>query len=274
MNDRTHGRIPDGVPGLGRSDLLAGRVALVTGASRGIGTAIARALGAHGAAVAVNYLRSADRARQVVRDIEERGGRGQAFQADVTDPAAVTDMVSAVTERFGPVDVVVNNALHSYTFDPLSRRTAWDIPWEDYQAQFSGSLGGTFTVCRATVPTMRSRGSGRIINIVSDLIERPTVPYHDYTTAKAAVVGFSRNLAADLGPFGITVNCVAPGLVMGTDSSAGATDEQRDALESATPLRRLTAPADVAGAVLFFAGRWSDQVTGACLFVDGGLVMH
>ncbi|SDY57778.1 3-oxoacyl-[acyl-carrier protein] reductase [Modestobacter sp. DSM 44400] len=274
MNAPAASELPDGVSGLGRSDLLAGRVAVVTGASRGIGAAIARALGAHGAAVAVNYLRNADRARQVVRDIQQLGGRAESFAADVTDAAAVADMVAAVAERFGPVDVVVNNALHSYTFDPLSRRTAWDIPWADYSAQFTGSVGGAYTVCQAAIPGMRARGNGRIITIVSDLIERPGVPYHDYTTAKAAVVGFSRNLAADLGPFGITVNCIAPGLVPGTDSSAVATDEQRDDLESATPLRRLTTPADVAGAVLFFASRWSDHVTGACLFVDGGLVMR
>lgn len=260
--------------GLGRSDLLAGRVALVSGASRGIGAAIARALGAHGAAVAVNYLRSAEAAQQVVRDVTGAGGRAEAFGADVTDPAAVEDLVDAVTERFGPVDVLVHSALRSYTFDPLARRTAWDIPWEDYEAQFAGSLGGAHALCRAVVPAMRAGGGGRIVTIASDLVERPSVPYHDYTTAKTALVGFSRNLAAELGPFGITVNCVAPGLVHPTDSSAVATDEQRDDLEAATPLRRLAAPADVAGAVLFFASRWSDMVTGSCLFVDGGLVMR
>ena len=260
--------------GLGRSDLLAGRVALVTGASRGIGAAIARALGAHGASVAVNYLRSAAAAEAVVRDVEDLGGRAAAFGADVTDPAAVQAMVAAVSERLGPVDVLVTSALSSYSFDPLARRTAWDVPWEDYQDQLTGSLGGAYHACRAAVPGMRARGSGRIITIASDLVERPGVAYHDYTTAKAALVGFSRNLAADLAPFGITVNCVAPGLVHPTDSSAAATDEQRDELEAATPLRRLAAPDDVAGAVLFYASRWSDMVTGSCLFVDGGLVMR
>jgi len=265
----------DGVRALGRSDLLAGRVALVTGASRGIGAATARALGAHGASVGVNYLHSADRAQQVAQEINDLGGQAEPFAADVTDPTAVADMVRAVSERFDTVDVLVNSALGgNYTFDPLSRRTAWDISWEDYQSQFSGSLGGVFNLCRATIPGMKARGSGRIITIVSDLIERPSVPYHDYTTAKAAVAGFSRNLAADLGPFGVTANCIAPGLVHPTDSSAVATDEQRDDLEAATPLRRLAAPADVAGAALFFASRWSDLVTGSCLFVDGGLVMR
>lgn len=258
---------------LGASDLLRDRVAIVTGSSRGIGAAIARALGAHGATVIVNYLHNTEAAHRVADDIEAFGGRAVTHAANVTDPGAVDTMVAEVTERFGPVNVLVNNALRSYTFDPLTRSTAWDISWKEYQAQFEGSVGGAFNLCRSVLPGMKTAGSGRIINLVSDLIERPSVPYHDYTTAKSALLGFSRNLASDLGPFGITVNCVAPGLVYPTDSNHAATDEQRDALEAATPLRRLAGPDDVAGAVLFFASTWSSFVTGACLFVDGGLVM-
>ena len=258
---------------LGTSDLLRDRVAIVTGSSRGIGAAIARALGSHGATVVVNYLQNRDAAQQVVEDVEALGGRAKAYAADVTDPQAVATMVADVTERFGPVNLLVNNALRSYTFDPLTRSTAWDIPWEDYQAQFQGSVGGAYNLCRPVLPSMKAAGGGRIINLVTDLIERPSIPYHDYTTAKMALLGFSRNLASELGPFGITVNCVAPGLVYPTDSSHATTDQQRDELEAATPLRRLATPEDVAGSVLFFASPWSGFVTGACLFVDGGLVM-
>lgn len=264
---------PFGAPGIGRSDLLRDRVALVTGASRGIGAAIARALGAHGATVGVNYLSNAALADGVASDVEAAGGRAVALRADVTDPAAVETMVASLDERFGPVDLLVNSALRAYAFDPLARRTAWDIPWADYERQFAGSVGGAFNACRAVLPAMRERGNGRIVNLVTDLIERPSIGYHDYTTAKTALLGFSRNLAADLGPFGITVNCVAPGLVYPTDASRLTTDEQRDELEAATPLRRLARPEDVAGAVLYFASDWSSFVTGACLYVDGGLVM-
>jgi 3-oxoacyl-[acyl-carrier protein] reductase len=258
---------------LGTSDLLNDRVAIVTGSSRGIGAAIARALGAHGATVVVNYLQNSEAAHQVVTDLEALGGRAEAYAADVTDPQAVATMVAEVTERFGPVNLLVNNALQSYTFDPLTRSTAWDMPWESYQAQFHGSVGGAYNLCRSVLPGMKTTGDGRIINLVTDLIERPSIPYHDYTTAKMALLGFSRNLASELGPLGITVNCVAPGLVYPTDSSHATTDEQRDELEAATPLRRLATPEDVAGSVLFLASRWSSFVTGTCLFVDGGLVM-
>ncbi len=259
--------------GIGRSDLLRDRVALVTGSSRGVGAAIARGLCAHGATVAVNYLSNESLCRGVAADVEAAGGRAEVFQADVTDAEAVFAMVAAVAERFGPVDLLVNSALRAYAFDPLARRTAWDIGWEDYERQFAGSVGGAFNACRAVLPAMRERGNGRIVNLVTDLIERPSIGYHDYTTAKTALLGFSRNLAADLGPFGITVNCVAPGLVYPTDASRLTTDEQRDDLEAATPLRRLARPDDVAGAVLYFASEWSSFVTGACLYVDGGLVM-
>lgn len=250
------------------------RVAVVTGASRGIGAAIATALGAHGATVVLNYLSNHEAASNVARQVESRGGWAEPYAADVTDAGAVASMFDHVWERVGPANVVINNALRSYEFDPLSRRTAWDIDWDDYEAQIQGTLGGAFNVCQQAVRQMRAAGNGRIVNLLSDLIERPSVPYHDYTTAKAALHGFSRNMAAELGPLGITVNCVAPGLVYPTDSSRTTTDEQRDDLELATPLRRLATPDDVAGAVLFFASGWADFVTGACLFVDGGLVMR
>lgn len=262
------------VSNLGHSELLAGRVALVTGGSRGIGAAVCRALAAHGAAVGVGYVQDADAAERLVAAVEGDGGRAYAARADVTDPTQVQAMVAEVEDRFGPADVVVNNALRRYTFDPLGRRTAWQTSWPEYERQLEGSLGGAVNVVRAALPGMQARGDGRIVNIVSDLVERPAVPYPDYTTAKAALLGWSRTLAAELGPFGITVNCVAPGLVHPTDSSRAATDEQRDTVEETTPLRRLGHPDDVAGAVLFLASGWSSFVTGACLFVDGGLVMR
>jgi len=253
---------------------FAGKVVLVTGASRGIGAAIARAFAAEQATVAVNYLRNADAAAQVVRDCQAAGGDAFALQADVTQPAEVTRLVDGVLAEAGRIDVLVNNAFRSYAFDPEQRQSFADLEWADYEAQFAGSVGAAYQVCKAVLPHFRQRAQGSIVNIVSNLVEHPVVPYHDYTTAKSALVGFSRNLASELGPLGVRVNCVAPGLVYPTEGSGGTRAQFRESLMAATPLRRLARPEDVAGPVLFLASPWSGFVTGQVLFVDGGLVMR
>ncbi|MBC5783919.1 SDR family oxidoreductase [Ramlibacter sp. USB13] len=253
---------------------FAGQVVLVTGASRGIGAAIARAFAAEQATVAVNYLRHAEAAERVVAQCRELGGDAFAVQADVTQPAQVESLVEQVVAEAGRIDVLVNNAFRAYAFDPEQRSRFEELSWADYQAQFEGSVGAAFHACRAVLPHFRRRAQGSIVNIVSDLVEQPTVPYHDYTTAKSALVGFSRNLAAELGPLGVRVNCVAPGLVYPTDASEATRAPFREGLMAATPLRRLARPEDVAGPVLFLASPWSGFVTGQVLVVDGGLVMR
>ena len=132
----------------------------------------------------------------------------------------------------------------------------------------------THGLCKAVLPAMKKRTRGAIVNIASDLVARPTFPYHDYTTAKAALVGFSRNLAVELGPFGIRVNCVAPGLVYPTDASRQTKEDVKEMIIAQTPLRRIARPEDVAGPVLFLASDWSNFMTGQTLYVDGGLVMN
>jgi 3-oxoacyl-[acyl-carrier protein] reductase len=191
----------------------------------------------------------------------------------VWSAAAVQAMVEQTLHETGRIDVLVNNALRPYSFDPQRRTAFSDLDWQDYQAQFDGSVGAAYNVCKAVVPHFRQRAQGAIVNIVSDLVERPVVPYHDYTTAKSALVGFSRNLAAELGPLGIRVNCVAPGLVYPTQASSATREEFREAIVAATPLRRIARAEDVAGPVLFLASDWSRFMTGQVLFVDGGLVM-
>ncbi len=250
-----------------------GQVVLVTGASRGIGAAIARAFAQEGATVAVNYLANHAAADETVAACRAAGGDAWAVQADVGDAEAVRAMVDAVVLEAGRIDVVVNNAFRPYAFDARHRKLFGDVPWSDYQAQFDGAVGGAFNVCQAVLPHLRQRARGSIVNIATNLVENPVVPYHDYTTAKAALVAFSRNLAAELGPLGIRVNCVAPGLVYPTQASQATPEALREAITAATPLRRIARPEDVAGPVLFLASEWSGFMTGQVLFVDGGLVM-
>jgi 3-oxoacyl-[acyl-carrier protein] reductase len=245
-----------------------GKVVLVTGASRGIGAAIARAFAARGAAVAVNYLNRHDAAQTVVQACRDSGGDAVALAADVTG------LVERVVAEFGRLDVLVNNAFAPYAFDPEQRLPVDALAWPDFQRQFEGAVGAAFHLCRAALPHLRRDAQGAIVNIVSDLVEDPVVPYPDYATAKSALVGFSRQLAAELGPQGVRVNCVAPGLVHPTDGSAATRAAFREALAAATPLRRLARPEDVAGPVVFLAAADSAFVTGQVLFVDGGRVMR
>ncbi len=250
-----------------------GQVILVTGASRGIGAAIARAFAAEGGFVVVNYLRNEAAAEEVVAQCKAVGGDAWALRADVNDPAQVQAIVAQVLAELGRIDVLVNNAFAPYRFDPEQRKRFWETGWADYQTQFDGAVRATYNVCQAVLPGMRQRAQGCIVNLASDLVERPVVPYHDYATAKSALVGFSRNLAAELGPLGIRVNCVAPGLVYPTDASRATKEDVKEAIVAQTPMRRIARPEDVAGPVLFLASDWSRFVTGQVLVVDGGLVM-
>ncbi len=254
-----------------------GQVILVTGASRGIGAAIARAFAAEGGFVVVNYLRNEAAADAVVAQCKAAGagvgGDAWAIRADVNDPAEVQALVAQVLAELGRIDVLVNNAFAPYRFDPEQRKRFWETGWADYQTQFDGAVRATWNVCQAVLPGMRQRAQGCIVNLASDLVERPVVPYHDYATAKSALVGFSRNLAAELGPLGIRVNCVAPGLVYPTDASRATKEDVKEAIVAQTPLRRIARPEDVAGPVLFLASDWSRFMTGQVLVVDGGLVM-
>jgi 3-oxoacyl-[acyl-carrier protein] reductase len=257
-----------------RQGALAGQVVLVTGAGRGIGAAIARGCAREGALVVVNYLHNAQTAQAVADECRLLGGEGWALPCDVADASAVQSMMTQIERETGRLDVVVNNALRPYRFDPEARDRFWTLEWSHYQTQFEGAVQACFQVCQAALPLMRKRACGSIVNITSDLVDRPSVPYHDYTTAKSALVGFSRNLAAELGPLGIRVNCVAPGLVFPTEGARATREEVRELIASQTPLRRVATPDDVVGPVLFLASDWGRFVTGQVVTVDGGWVMR
>jgi 3-oxoacyl-[acyl-carrier protein] reductase len=256
-----------------RQGALAGQVVLVTGAGRGIGAAIARGCAREGALVVVNYLSNQATAEAVAKECQALGGDGWALPCDVGDVEAVQAMMQRIEREAGRLDVVINNALRPYRFDPEHRDRFWELQWSHYQSQLDGAVRSCFEVCQAALPLMRKRSRGSIVNLTSDLVVRPSVPYHDYTTAKSALVGFSRNLAAELGPLGIRVNCVAPGLVFPTENARATREEVRELIASQTPLRRLATPEDVVGPVLFLASDWGRFVTGQVVVVDGGWVM-
>ena len=254
--------------------LLADQVALVTGSSRGAGAAIARRLAAEGAAVCVNYLQSADRAAEVVAAIEAKGGRAFAHQADVTDRDAVGAMVDAVVERYGRLDISVSNALPAYAFDPTAPYVSVETAeWSHFQSQYEGAVRGAFHLAQAALPVLKAQGGGSLVHVGTNLVYNPVVTYHDYTAAKAGLVGLTRTLAAELGPHGVRVNLVAGGLLQTTDASAVTTPEVFDYVAGVTPLRTTVTPEQFADAVLFFASPLAAMVTGQSLSVDGGLTM-
>ena len=257
----------------GRQGSLTGQVVLVTGGGRGIGAAIARGCAREGALVVVNYLSNQAAAEAVAAECRAWGGDGWALSCDVGDAQAVQGMMQQIEQEAGRLDVVINNAWRPYRFDPEARSRFWELEWSHYQFQLEGSVRTCFEVCQAALPLMRKRSRGSIVNICSDLVNRPSVPYHDYATGKSALVGFSRNLAAELGPLGIRVNCVAPGLVFPTQGARATREDVRELIASQTPLRRVATPEDVVGPVLFLASDWGRFVTGQVVVVDGGWVM-
>jgi len=246
------------------------QVVLVTGGARGLGAAISRAFLDAGARVVVNFHRSRDAAEALAG---EWPGRALAVQGDVTDADAVRAVLDQAATHFGaPVTTVINNALADFRFNGDARPHADAITWPRFAAQFEGSVRGALNTVQAALPGMRAAGGGRVVNIGTNLFQNPVVPYHDYTAAKAALLSLTRTLAADLGPDGITVNMVSGGLLRTTDASAVTPEAVFDYIAAATPLRRVTTPAEFADAVLFFASPWARAVTGQNLVVDGGLV--
>ncbi|MFW0793278.1 3-oxoacyl-ACP reductase [Gordonia sp. CPCC 205515] len=251
---------------------IAERVVLVTGGGRGLGVHLVRAIAAEGARVVINYRRSADAARSLADEI---GSSAISVEADITDRSAVEAMIGAAAEHFGsPVTAVVNNALPDYSFNGDDRSHADDLTWAELDTQLHGIVGGALNTIQSALPGMRAAGGGRVINIGTNLVQNPVVPYHDYTAAKAALLALTRTLSHDLGPDGITVNMVSGGLLRTTDASAATPEVVFDAIAASTPLRSVTTPAEFADAVLFFLSPWSRAVTGQNLVVDGGLVKN
>ncbi|KKB39308.1 3-oxoacyl-[acyl-carrier-protein] reductase [Bacillus thermotolerans] len=245
---------------------LEGKTALVTGASRGIGRAVALELAREGARVIVNYSGSEEKAKQVVEDIKAIGREAIAVKCNVADSEEVADMFKQALEAFGKVDILVNNA--GITRDNLLMR----MKEEEWDAVINTNLKGVFLCTKtATRPMMKQR-SGRIINIASVVGVSGNPGQANYVAAKAGVIGLTKTTAKELAPRGITVNALAPGFIT-TDMTDALPEENKEALLSQIPLGRLGDPEDIAKAAAFLASDDAGYITGQTIHVNGGMVM-
>lgn len=248
------------------------QIVLITGAAQGLGAHLAQTFLGQGARVVINYLSSERAANELAALAPERS---LSIRADVCDKQAVQAMVEQAQDHFGgSVTTVINNALPSFSFNGDQRPHADTLSWEHLNQQFEGVMRGALNTIQATQAGMTQLGFGRIINIGTNLFQNPVVPYHDYTAAKAALLSFTRTMAHDLGPAGITVNMISGGLLRTTNASSATPEAVFDLIASGTPLRRVTTPAEFADTALFFASPWARAVTGQNLIVDGGLVKN
>ena len=245
--------------------LLTGRVVIVTGGGRGIGAAISRVLAREGAAVAVNYAHSADKAQTVVGQIMEAGGSARAYCADVRDQVAVQAMVDAVNGDFGRLDGMVNNAIAGKQHGPVSEASL-----DDFSDAYDYGCKAVIHSVMATRTIFKAQGGGRIVNIVTELWNMAPTDWSVYMAGKGAMVGVSRSLACELGPDNITVNMVAPGWM--ADEKVDTESEGSKNFARTLPLRRHGSADEIGNACAFFLSDLASYVTGAYLPVTGGRI--
>lgn len=246
--------------------MLQGKVALVTGASRGIGREIALTLAGYGAKVVVNYNGSEEKAKQVVEEILAAGGDSYAVQCSVADFTACGEMIQGVLEKYGRIDILVNNA--GITRDNLVMK----ISEEDFDAVLDTNLKGTFNTIKHMYRPFLKQKSGRIINMasVTGILGNPGQA--NYAASKAGVIGLTKSIARELASRGITANAVAPGYI-DTDMTQAMTDAAKEAVLSQIPLKRVGTPKDIAETVAFLASDKASYITGQVISVDGGMCM-
>ena len=247
---------------------LKDKVVIITGSAKGIGRAYALGVAAEGARVVVADIVDP---KPTVKAIEASGAQGLAVECDVANEDDTQRLATATLERFGRIDVLVNNAA---LYGTLKRRPLMEIPVEEWDRVMAINLRGLFLCARAVFPTMKAQGKGKIINIASSTFFKGVPHYIHYTTSKGGVVGFTRSLARELGEFGIRVNAIAPGFTLSGDNEKNISDERKQANVSQRMLKRAEVPEDLVGTMIFLASDDSDFVTGQTILVDGGGSVH
>jgi 3-oxoacyl-[acyl-carrier protein] reductase len=242
-------------------------VALVTGASRGIGAATAKLLASKGMRVVVNYLNSAHLAEDVVKSIQAAGHDAIAIQADVREQEHVQRMVAEAQHVFGSIDVLVSNAAMSFVQKPIQ-----DLSWEDFSQKLNDDMRAAFYLTKAVTPLMVKNGYGRIVYVSTGLARHPQHGFAVHGTAKAALAQFARYVAQEFGPSGITANTIAPGFVT-TERTTHQPQILRDRLLANTPLGHLANAEDIAQAIVAYVSEETRFITGSFVSVDGGMTM-
>jgi 3-oxoacyl-[acyl-carrier protein] reductase len=241
--------------------------AVITGAAQGIGRAFALALAAEGVPVALADL-NVDKASSVADEVRAAGGQAMAVAVNVADMGSVDAMAQAVRDQLGPARILVNNAA---IFSTLAMRPFTEIPVDEWNRVLAVNVSGAFLCARALVPGMAEAGGGKVVNISSSTVFMGRPNYLHYVTSKAALIGFTRALAAEIGPHGVTVNAIAPGSTETEIERATISRADRERLAATSALRRVQVPDDLLGALLFLTSSDSDFVTGQTLVVDGGI---
>lgn len=257
-----------GVPAHARDFSVTDRVVLITGAGQGIGREMARQFGAAGAIVAVADINGAQ-AEAVAQEIVEAEGRAIALQVDVSDHASVEAMTAALLAAHGRIDVLINNAA---IFASLNKGPFDELPLDEWDQVMRVNITGVFLMVRAVAPAMRKAGWGRIVNISSDAVNKGVPNYLHYVTSKSALIGMTNSLARELGPYGITVNCIRPGAIATeVERRHNPTEEFRDRIVTQQCLQRGQMPEDLVGIAMFFATPASSFITGQTIAADGGM---
>jgi 3-oxoacyl-[acyl-carrier protein] reductase len=247
--------------------LLKDKIALITGASRGIGAETAKLFALEGAKVVVNYNNNQEAAQKVVDEIKSKNGQAIAVQADVTEVEQVEKMMQIIKDHWGNVDILVINAGLRFKVAPFMQLT-----WEDFSYKYYGEMKSFYNSSKAVIPGMIARKSGVIVAVSSGLSRHPGYGFSSHSASKSAVDALVKSLALELGSMGIRVNTVAPGLTI-TDATSWMPKEQQEQAANRTALKRNGMPEDIAGAILFMASDLSSHITGTYLSVDGGVSM-